>query len=297
MKRTVVLLILDGWGIGKNNQSNPLYIRKPKLLNYLPNYYLAGSLQAFGVAVGLPWFEEANSEVGHLTIGAGRIVYQHYLRINNAVKDGSFFKNQALFGAIAHAKKNNSALNLAGLLTEGSVHASFEHLEALLELAKTNGILNVNLHLFSDGKDSAPKSVLKLLEKLGTASQLASVSGRHYALDRDGHYDRTEKAYQAITGTARVVDDIPEEIQRFYDRDFNDQQIEPFSVGPSPRGVRDGDALIFFDFREDSVRQIVEPFVVPGFNKFQIQPIKNLYVATMTHYSDKFKIPVAFPPE
>lgn len=297
-RRTVVLLILDGWGIGKNNQGNPLYIANPKLLNFLPKYYKSGSLQAFGVAVGLPWDEESNSEVGHLILGAGRIIYQHYLRISNAIKDGTFFKNPALLQAVLHAKKNNSAVNIAGLLTAGSVHAALEHLEALIELAQKAGAPKINLHLFTDGKDSAPKSAVGLLKKLNKTDLVASVSGRYYALDRDQHFDRTERAYRAMTGEARAIEagEIEAEFKSHYEKEFYDQHIEPFLVAPA-RGIADNDALIFFDFREDSVRQIVEAFIDPKFGKFPVKQFKNLHVVTMTPYSDTFKVPVAFPPE
>jgi 2,3-bisphosphoglycerate-independent phosphoglycerate mutase len=294
MKRTVVLIILDGWGVGKNNQGNPLYVRKPKLLNFLPKYYLTGSLQAFGVAVGLPWSESSNSEVGHLTIGAGSIIYQHYLRIKNAIDDGSFFSNPALVKALHHAKKNNSTLHFVGLLTESTVHAAFDHLEALIKLAEENNV-KYALQLSTDGKDSDPKSSLRLLDGLGKVS-VGSIAGRYYSMERDGHWDRIEKAYNTLVGKARIVPDLKKEIRRHHLKGMMDEYVEPFLVDEKKK-IRSGDAIVFFNFREDRMRQMVEVFVAPQFNKFKKDALENIEVVTMTNYSDKFRVPVAFPPE
>src|SRR3989344_5152786 len=164
MKRSVALIILDGWGIGRKDYSNPLHIAKPKNIDYIKTHYLWGALQSSGIAVGLPWDEEGNSEVGHLTIGAGKIIYQHFPRITLSIQNGEFFKNQVLLQAFEHAKKNSSAVHLVGLLTQGNVHSSLEHLRALIACAKKQNISKLNLHFFSDGKDSPPRSVLTLLE-------------------------------------------------------------------------------------------------------------------------------------
>jgi len=303
MKRQIVLLILDGWGIGLKDNSNPIYIADPQNLNRVKSNYLAGALQASGIAVGLPWGEEGNSEVGHLTIGAGKVIYQHFPRITLSIRDGGFFKNPSFLGACAHAKKNNSALNLVGLLTEGNVHASLEHVFALIDLAKNNEVAKLNLHFFTDGKDSPPKSVLNLLAKIEKKNKtaglgkIASLSGRYYALDRDEHWDRTRKTYEALAGRGKVFDDIEAAIKNHYQKNLSDEYLEPFSVGPEISPIKDNDALIFFDFREDSIRQIAESFISPDFNKFPSADLKNLYIATMTNYSDLFKTPVAYSPE
>ncbi|MDP2629543.1 MAG: 2,3-bisphosphoglycerate-independent phosphoglycerate mutase, partial [Candidatus Harrisonbacteria bacterium] len=205
MAQKCALIVLDGWGIGRKDFSNPIHQAKLPTIEYLKKHYPYAALQASGIAVGLPWGEVGNSEVGHLSIGAGQVIYQHYPRITIAVRDRSFFRNEFLLQAAEHAKSNNGALNLIGLLSEGHVHASFEHLEALLDLAKEQRVLKVNLHLFADGKDSAPHSIellhaklQEVLRKKGVGT-LASLSGRYYGLDRDGHWDRTEKAYRAMT--------------------------------------------------------------------------------------------------
>ncbi|NCO89573.1 2,3-bisphosphoglycerate-independent phosphoglycerate mutase, partial [Candidatus Wolfebacteria bacterium] len=177
-KRTIILVILDGWGIGEPDESNPIHVVNPSNINYLKANFPAGVLQASGISVGLPWGEEGNSEVGHLNLGAGKIIYQYYPRITLAIRDNSFFKSQALKAAFEHAQKNNSAVNLIGLLSEGNVHSSFEHLIALIQFAEKEKISKLNLHLFTDGRDSPPNSALGLLSRLPKQAKLASLSGR-----------------------------------------------------------------------------------------------------------------------
>ena len=300
-KRTVVLVILDGWGIGRNDPTNPIYIAQPQTINYIKANYQAGALQASGIAVGLPWGEEGNSEVGHLTIGAGKVIYQHYPRITMAIRNGQFFQNKVLLGAIEHAVKNRSALHLIGILSEGNVHASLEHLNALIEFAKKLGVAQINLHLFSDGKDSPPQSFLKLLEKVSPAGKLASVSGRHYALDRDQHWERTQQTYEVLTGNGPVINDLRSYVDKNYQRGLVDEFFEPVRL-ESGQSIKNNDALVFFNFREDSMRQIAAPFCLPNFSNFPSAGwrtnFKNLYIAAMTQYSDKFtNVQVAFPPE
>lgn len=303
MKRQVVLLILDGWGIGNRDNSNPIHIANPENIDYIKTHFLTGALQASGIAVGLPWGEEGNSEVGHLTIGAGRVIYQHFPRITLSIRDGSFFKNSAFLNACAHANKNNSALNLVGLLTEGNVHASLEHVFALMDLAKNNGVARLNLHFFTDGKDSPPQSALNLLAKVEEKiksiglGKIASLSGRYYALNRDEHWDRTKKTYETLIGRGKILDNIEIAIKNHYQKKLSDEYLEPFLIGPEINPLKDNDAVIFFDFREDSIRQIAESFIVSDFSKFTRADLKNLYIATMTQYSDRFKAPVAYLPE
>lgn len=174
MKNTVVLVVLDGWGIGRKDNSNPIYLAKPGNIEYIKHHYPAGSLQASGMAVGLPWNEEGSSEVGHMTIGAGKMLLEHLPRISLAIKDGSFSQNGILLEAFAHARQNNSKLNFVGLLTEGSSHAYLEHLLALLELAKQQNFTNFKLHLITDGRDGAPQCTPQLLKKLPIEKSRAS---------------------------------------------------------------------------------------------------------------------------
>lgn len=300
----MVLAILDGWGIGRKDNTNPIYQVNPKSIQYVKEHYLTGALQSCGIAVGLPWNEVGNSEVGHLTIGAGKVIYQHYPRISLAIQRGEFFKNEVFLQAASHVQKTGGALNIAGLLTEGSVHASFDHLEALIQFAAQQKISKVNLHLFADGKDSRPHSVLQLLERLRRVTEaagvgvLASVSGRHFGLDRDNHWDRTKLAYDVLVGNATSsATPLTQIANATYDEGHTDEFLPPTLMGPEARPITDGDALIFIDFREDSIRQIVECFVVPEFDKFPVKKFGNLFVATMVEYTKQFKVPVAFPTE
>ncbi len=297
-KKSLVLLILDGWGIGEKNHSNPLFIGKPARIAHIKTHYLSGALQSSGIAVGLPWEEEGNSEVGHLTIGAGKVIYQHYPRITLEIQKGSFFKQPALQKAFAHALRNSGAVHLVGLLTEGNVHASLGHVEALIKAAREAGVPRLNFHFFADGKDSRPKSVENLLARVAVIAkeqalgELASLSGRFYALDRDEHWDRTEKAYRALIGEGSATTDVHEKIVEQYAKGLNDTFIEPVILQRDAGSIADNDAVIFFDFREDSIRQIASPFILKDFDKFTTREYKNLYVATMTHYSDAFQVPV-----
>lgn len=300
MRKTCVLLVLDGWGIGRSDFSNPLRVANLEHIDYIKKHYPIGGLQAAGIAVGLPWGEEGNSEVGHLTIGAGKVIYQHYPRITLAIQDGSFFKNEILLKAFNHAKENKSVFHIATLLTEGNIHASFEHLESLLQFAKQSGVGEVGLHLFADGKDSKPRSAKSLIDRLKSSisrigiGKIYTFSGRHYALDRDGHWERTERVYRIMLGGEDLAQgDMYSAIDSAYKQNQNDDMIEPTLL--VKRGVRDGDALFFADFREDSIRQIASPFVVEEFFPFEKKKFKNLFVATMTEYSKYFSVPVAFP--
>ncbi len=300
MYSSAVLLVLDGYGIGASDHTNPLRVARTPNLNYIKQNFRAGTLQASGIAVGLPWGETGNSEVGHLTLGAGKILYQHYPRITLSIRNKTFFKNTALLAAFAHAKKNNSAINLIGLLTEGHVHASFDHLEALITAAKEYGVTNLNIHVITDGKDSAPYSAIALIERIKKvcASQnlghIGSISGRYYALDRDKHYDRTERAYKAMTGQGIKVNSAEDWVKEAYGKKLTDEFIEPRVIDDT-HVVRKNEAIIFFNFREDSIRQIAESFIAPNAATPNIHPIENLYIVTFTKYTSKFNVPVAFP--
>lgn len=302
MRRTYILTILDGWGIGEANESNPIYVTAPPNIQLIKRNFPAAALQASGIAVGLPWDEEGDSEVGHLTIGAGRVIYQHYPRISLAIQDGSFFDNEALKEAFAHARHRRAAVHLIGLLTQGNVHASFQHIVGLLEMVKKENQKELYLHLFSDGRDGPPKAVLELLNKLKSELKkrnvgiIATLTGRYYGMNREENWDRTEKAYQVITGEGEVVQNLEEEIKKIYDRDLNDEFIPPLIIEKT-RPVQDNDSIIFFNFREDSIRQITEAFVERDFKRFPIKNLKNLYVATMTRYREGLKAAVAFPPQ
>ncbi len=301
MRRQIVLAVLDGWGIGKKDGSNPIHVQGTPNIDYIKSHFLSGALQASGIAIGLPWNEEGNSEVGHLTLGAGKVIFQHYPRISMSIRDGSFYKNKTLLDLASHVKNNSGTLNIAGLLTDANIHASLEHLLALIDFAKKNNIPKVNLHLYTDGKDSPLKSAGGLLSKVEAALsptvKIASLIGRYYALDRDGHWDRTQKAYNALVGDGPITEDYKELIAKNYSKNLSDEFIEPHLIGPENNGIKDGDGLIFFDFREDSIRQLVETFINPEFNNFPVKKFTNLFIATMTEYSPRFGLPVVSPQE
>jgi 2,3-bisphosphoglycerate-independent phosphoglycerate mutase len=293
-KRTFVLIVLDGWGIGSNDESNPIYIAKPAAFALLHDNYPVTSLQASGIAIGLPWGEVGNSEVGHLTLGAGKVLYQYYPKIMLAIRDGTFFKNKVLKDACAHARASGGAINFAGLLTKANVHASLDHLRALIKMAEQEKVPKINLHLFADAKDSPPHTILKFLEEI-PRQHLASLMGRYYAMDRQGDWRLTETAYKTMTGQfGPVVDDPVPPIEANYKQGVTEEYLPPMRFDDA-RKVQDGDALFFFNYREDSIRQLASSFIVKPFDKFATMDFKNLYVATMSHYDDSFDVPVAFP--
>jgi len=307
MKRTVVLIILDGWGLGGANESNPIYAARLTALPALEEHYPVTSLQASGIAVGLPWGEVGNSEVGHLSLGAGKVVYQYFPRITMAIEDGTFFKNEVLKRAFAHARERNSSVNLVGLLTAANVHASQGHLEALLVMAKREDVDRVNLHLFADGKDSPPRSVTGFLKKV-PKERLATLIGRYYAMDRNQNWQLTEKAYGCLVGqSGKAVEDPAPAIAELTAKGLSEEYLPPLrltgpvrssaSSGAGGRPIADGDAIIFFNFREDSIRQLFEAFTVPGFDKFPTAPLNDLSITTLTRYEETSTVPVAFPPD
>ncbi|RJP45016.1 2,3-bisphosphoglycerate-independent phosphoglycerate mutase [Candidatus Parcubacteria bacterium] len=296
MKRSVILIVLDGWGIGEENESNPVHVVKPKNLGWLAQTFPVTSLQASGISVGLPWGEVGNSEVGHLTLGAGKVIYQYYPRITLAIRDRSFFENQALKTACLHAKKNNSALNLVGLLSKGNVHAALEHIEALVELGKLEGVGKIRIHLFSDGMDSAPRSLRGFLEAL-PRDLVANLVGRYYGMDRNGNWQLTQVAYDLMTQTKNpVVKDPAPIIESTYGKELTEEYLPPMRL-LDDSSIQDNDALIFFNFREDSIRQLSEAFIQKDFDKFPVKKFENLHIATMTRYEERFSVPVAFPPD
>ena len=296
-KKVAVLIVLDGWGIGHNNESNPIYVAKPQIFEWLQANYPVTSLQASGISVGLPWGEVGNSEVGHLTLGAGKVLYQYYPKITMAIHDATFFENKVLKDVCAHAREHNSAVNFVGLLSKGNVHASLDHLQALIKMAQNEKVPKINLHLFADGKDCPPHTLGGFLKQVPN-EYLASLIGRYYAMDREGSWQLTETAYQAMTGqVGQVVTDPTPTIEATYKQGQTEEYLGPMRFTPNgeDKKISDGDAVFFFNYREDSIQQIASAFVTPGFDKFPIVPFKDIFVATMTHYNDAFAVPVAFP--
>ena len=295
-KRTFVLIVLDGWGIGPDNETNPVYMAKPQSFAWLQDHYPLTSIQASGIAIGLPWGEVGNSEVGHLTLGAGKVLYQYYPRITMAIHDGTFFENKVLKDACAHARASGGAINFVGLLTEANVHASLGHLKALIKMAERERVPKINLHLLADAKDSPPHTVEEFLKEI-PGQYLASLMGRYYGMDRQGNWQLTETAYRTMTGqSGPIVSDPIPAIEDNYSHRVTEEYLPPMRFSEDKK-IQDGDALFFFNYREDSIRQLASSFIVKPFDKFATIDFKNLYVGTMSHYEDSFDVPVAFPAE
>lgn len=305
-KGPVALIILDGFGLRDERSGNAVAQANKPNYDLLWNNFPHTTLTASGEAVGLPDGQMGNSEVGHLNIGAGRIVYQNLTRINKSIREADFFENETLLEAVAHAKRNNSALHLMGLLSDGGVHSHYEHLFALLKLAKANGIDNVFVHGFLDGRDVAPQSALDFIEKTETmmeeigVGKFASISGRYYAMDRDKRWDRVEMAYRAIVnGTASVAKTPTAGVLASYEQGIHDEFVEPFIIEESgkPVGtVEDGDAVVFFNFRPDRAIQLSKAFTDKAFDGFHVDEKKfdQLKFVTFTHYSDEVQAAIVF---
>ncbi len=299
----VLLLILDGWGYRKEKRGNAIAEAKTPVLNKLWKKYPHTFLQAAGKEVGLPPGFIGNSEVGHLTLGAGRIIDTDLMRINNAIKNNSFFKNKALLEAIHHSKKNKTKLHLLGLLSDAGVHSHLDHLFALLELAKHHHLQEVYLHLFLDGRDTAPKSAEKYLKQLQQkikqlgVGQIATMMGRFYAMDRDNRWKREHKAYECIVdciGRKGITDPI-RALKHAYAKGETDEFVKPIIL-TNKCIVEEHDSVIFFNFRSDRARELTRAFVWGKFKEFQRKKIIDLKLVSLTQYDSLVKIPVAFLP-
>lgn len=299
---------MDGFGVASPADGNAIAAAHPRNLDFLINNYPATTLQASGPAVGLPWGERGNSEVGHLNLGAGRIVDQDFPRINKAIASGEFFQNAGFMAAIDHVKKNNSRLHLIGLLSDGGIHSSEEHLYALLNLVSTLGLKDVIVHMFTDGRDASPKSALGNLGKLTRrffdvgVGKVGSIVGRFYAMDRGLHWELTESAYKAIVlGEGQKSAAPRQAILDSYARQITDEIIPPTVIvdtSGEPIGrIREGDAAIFFNFRPDRMVQLVRAITDPHFDKFskQYPYLQNIVFVTMTSYQKDLAVLVAFP--
>ena len=298
---------MDGWGVNPHNDNNAVYLaRTPNTDRYFTEYPYT-TLKCSGEAVGLPEGLMGNSEVGHLNIGAGRIVYQDIVRISKSIHDGDFFKNKILLSAVDNAKKNKSSLHLMGLLSDGGVHSDIIHLYALLELAKKRGLKKVYIHALLDGRDTPPRSALKYfdmleeeIKKIGIG-EVAVVSGRYYAMDRDKRWDRVEKAYNAILlGEGIKANSAREAVEKAYERGENDEFVQPSIVmsGGAPKAtLNDGDSFIFFNFRADRARQITRAIVDEKFDGFKRKKLARIRFVSMTQYDAKIDVPAAFPPQ
>ena len=293
--KPVVLLILDGFGISREARGNAVLTATKPNFEAIERRFPFTSLQASGIAVGLPWGEPGNSEVGHLTMGAGRVIYHHLPRIINAIRDGSFFENPALRNVIAHVRERDASLHLLGLVSSGSVHSYAEHLEAMLTLAKREGVARVFLHAITDGKDAPPEEGVRFIgaleEHLGKEypnAALASLIGRFWAMDRDDHWDRIRAAYELMTkGTGAAFESPAEYLKASYGRGADDERVAPAARTRDNAAIgriRQGDGLILFNFREDSMRELVTAFAQEPFAGFSRERLSDLVIATMTDY-------------
>lgn len=305
MYKPIVLVVLDGWGINNISQENILKEVHLPTIEKLRRYYPMTTLQASGISVGLPWGEVGNSEVGHISLGAGKIIYQNLPKISLAIQDGTFFVNPVLLSAMQKVNQKRSSLHLMGLVGEGSVHSYYEHIYALLEMAKIQGVKNVFLHAFTDGRDSPPtsgtKSLTSILNKMQAIGigKIASICGRNWAMDRNNNWDRIEKAYRLLTeGKGNFTNDPIKYLQDSYAREITDEYIEPAVVAEkSPVLIQENDSVIFFNFREDRARELTKAFVLPGFEKFPRPKRLQIEFVTMTEYEKDLPVSIAFPKE
>ena len=276
----LLLAILDGWGIGRTDDpSNAIIQAGTPCISSLMSQYPNTSLACSGEAVGLPDGQMGNSEVGHLNIGSGRIVYQELTRISKAIRDGDFFTNPVLLEVMKEVKAAGSALHLMGLLSDGGVHSHMEHLYALLDLAKRQGLQQVYVHAFLDGRDTAPSSALQFVDALQNKmnelgiGKIASIAGRYYAMDRDKRWDRTALAYTALVRREGVQAPAAHlAVEAAYARGETDEFVKPTVVSSCPAcGIKAGDGIIFFNFRPDRARQLTRAFIEPDFDGFDRQ--------------------------
>ncbi len=308
--KQIIVLVLDGFGVATTSEGNAITATPTPNLNFLINNFPTCTLQASGPAVGLPWGERGNSEVGHLNLGAGRIVSQDLLRITTAISSGDFFQNPTFTGALEHVKKNGSRLHLVGLVSNGGVHSSEEHLYALLAMAADNGVKDVFVHMFTDGRDTPPKSAQESLDRLQRkffetgVGKIATITGRFYAMDRAGHWELTQQTYQAmVAGTGNFATSARSAVIGYYERQIFDETLPPTVITDSqgePLGkIQDNDSVIFFNFRPDRILQLAQSFLMLHFDKFptgQKPAMRNMYFVTMTEYAKNLPSLIAFSP-
>src|SRR6185437_8711475 len=293
--KKVILVIMDGWGLGQKKESDAIQNAQTPFVSSLYDKYPHTTLVTYGRAVGLPEGQMGNSEVGHLNLGAGRIVYQELERINVAIENGEFAKNPALLQSINYAKDNNRPLHLMGLVSNGGVHSQINHLKAITTICKEHGLEKVFIHAFTDGRDTDPKSGIHFLEDLQqhldkTTGKIATIIGRYYAMDRDKRWERIKIAYDALVyRTGEVTTNIFSAITDSYQNNVTDEFLKPIiNAETSDSEMMDGDAVICFNFRTDRCREITEALTQTAFPDYGMKPL-NLNYTTMTLYEHTFK--------
>lgn len=308
-KQITALIIMDGYGLSKEVKGNAIGVDCSPYVRYLMSTYPTTTLDASGLAVGLPEGQMGNSEVGHLNIGAGRVIYQELTRITKAIKDGDFFTNQAFVDAIEAVKKSGGKLHLMGLTSDGGVHSHLTHLFALIELAKREGLDNVYVHCYMDGRDVSPTSGAGFVKELQAKmdelqfGKIATVCGRYYAMDRDNRWDRVEKAYNMLLGKCdNTATDAVKALTDSYDQGVTDEFVLPTVItedGHPVATIENGDAVIFFNFRPDRAREMTRAFTQSGFDGFDLKGrSRKVHWVCMTQYDEKFTgIDIAYRPE
>ena len=304
--KRVLLCIMDGWGINTNCTKDATKTADTPNFDNLKKTEKYTQINASGEYVGLPDGQMGNSEVGHLNLGAGRVVYQDLTRINKEIREGKFFENKEFNAAIEHVKKNDSSLHLYGLVSTGGVHSSFDHVKALVKMAAQNGLKKVYVHAFLDGRDTPPKSAVNFLAELEEElkkyglPQIATISGRYWAMDRDNRWDRVEKAYNALLfGEGEKAANSDEAIKASYAKDVTDEFVEPtITNSDADSRIKDNDAIIFFNYRPDRARELTRAVTFEKFDGFERKAVrKNLYYVCMAQYDETFPLPIAYPPE
>jgi 2,3-bisphosphoglycerate-independent phosphoglycerate mutase len=292
MNKKVILLILDGWGIAKDKSVSAIDTAETPFMDRMFKEYPHGTLEASGLAVGLPDGQMGNSEVGHMNIGAGRVVYQDLVKIGNAVRDGSIAQNQTLIKAIDYAKANDKPIHLIGLVSDGGVHSHIDHLKGLLSNFQQQDFDNVFVHAFTDGRDTDPKGGVDYLRDLqhhmaDTVGTLATITGRYYAMDRDNRWERVKLAYDAmVKGEGKMVQDLLRAVEESYMDDVTDEFIKPIICANAK--IQEGDVVICFNFRTDRGRQITQALTQQDFPEHDMKKL-NLHYVTMTNYDDSFE--------
>lgn len=308
--KPVVLIVLDGWGESMEEVGNPFKKISLPTIEKLNNFYPKILLEASGLSVGVPWGEVGNSDVGHQALGSGQIKYQNLPRINLAIEGGGFFKNEALVKSMQQAKQNNTKFHIMGLLSDGGVHSHINHFLATLQMAKEQGLQDVYLHIFTDGRDTAPNSSLVFINRLEEKikeigiGKIATISGRHYAMDRNENWERTEKAYLAMTtGEGVQTSNFKKVIKSLHENDISDEVIEPMVITTSdsiPVGtINENDSIVFINFRSDRAKQITRAFTDNTLDKFSPKAkLKKLHLTTIVQYDNDLMVDaVVFPPE
>ena len=295
MAHRALLIILDGWGIGDHSKGDVISVTPTPYWDHLLNTYPHSQLQASGENVGLPDGQMGNSEVGHLNIGAGRVVYQDLVKINKAVKDGSILNNPEIKSAFSYARDNGKAIHFMGLTSDGGVHSSLDHLFALCDIAKEYGLEKVYIHCFMDGRDTDPRSGKGFIERLSehcekSAGKIASIIGRYYAMDRDKRWDRVKVAYDLLVkGEGKQADNMVEAMQQSYDEDVTDEFIKPINNATIDGTIKDGDAVIFFNYRNDRAKELTVVLTQHDMPEEGMTTIPNLQYYCMTPYDASFK--------